>query len=41
MPTAVIIDEAVELAKAYSTLESGRFVHGVLGRIVPQVRPPS
>ena len=27
-PTAVVIDEAVELAKEYSTDESGRFVNG-------------
>jgi N utilization substance protein B len=33
-PTAVVIDEAVELAKEYSTDESGRFVNGVLSTIV-------
>lgn len=33
VPAAVAIDEAVELAKEYSTDESGAFVHGVLGRI--------
>jgi N utilization substance protein B len=33
VPTAVAIDEAVELAKEYSTEDSGRFVNGVLGRI--------
>lgn len=33
VPTAVAIDEAVELAKEFSTEESGSFVHGVLGRI--------
>jgi transcription antitermination protein NusB len=33
IPTAVAIDEAVELAKEFSTDESGSFVHGVLGRI--------
>ncbi len=32
-PTAVVIDEAVELVKAYSTEESGRFVNGVLATI--------
>ena len=32
-PTAVAIDEAVELAKEFSTDDSGAFVHGVLGRI--------
>ena len=34
LPPAVIIDEAIEIAKKYSTAESGKFVHGVLGRIV-------
>jgi N utilization substance protein B len=33
-PVGVIINEAVELAKQYSTVESGRFVNGMLGRIV-------
>jgi N utilization substance protein B len=33
VPTAVAIDEAVELAKDYSTEDSSRFVNGVLGRI--------
>ncbi len=33
VPTAVAIDEAVELAKEYSTDDSGRFVNGVLGRV--------
>lgn len=34
VPVAVAISEAVELAKAFGTEESGRFVNGVLGRIV-------
>ena len=33
VPTAVVINEAVELAKSLSTDESGRFVNGILGRI--------
>ena len=33
VPTAVAIDEAVELAKEFSTDDSGAFVHGVLGRV--------
>jgi N utilization substance protein B len=33
VPTAVAIDEAVELAKGLSTEDSGSFVHGVLARI--------
>ena len=34
IPTAVAINEAVELAKSYSTEDSGRFINGLLGRIV-------
>ncbi len=33
-PVAVAISEAVELAKRFGTDDSGRFVNGVLGRIV-------
>jgi N utilization substance protein B len=36
-PTAVVIDEAVELAKEYSTDESGRFVNGILSTIVADI----
>jgi N utilization substance protein B len=39
-PSAVVIDEAVELAKTYSTDESGRFVNGILAAITPDLRPP-
>src|SRR4051794_26487157 len=38
-PTAVVITEAVELAKEYSTKDSGRFVNGLLARIAGDVRP--
>ncbi|MEZ5408755.1 MAG: transcription antitermination factor NusB [Acidimicrobiales bacterium] len=38
-PTGVVLSEAVELAKRYSTDESGRFVNGVLAAIARQVRP--
>ncbi len=37
-PVAVIIDEAVELVKTYSTEESGGFVNGVLSTIAGKVR---
>lgn len=37
VPTAVAIDEAVELAKEFSTDDSGAFVHGVLGRVARAV----
>jgi transcription antitermination protein NusB len=40
-PVAVVIDEAVELAKAYSTEESGGFVNGILSTIAADVRPSS
>lgn len=33
VPAGVAIDEAVELAKEFSTDDSGSFVHGVLARI--------
>src|SRR5436190_7770552 len=39
VPTGAILSEAVELAKRYSTEESGRFVNGVLGAIAAEVRP--
>jgi N utilization substance protein B len=39
VPTAVVISEAVELAKEYSTDDSGRFVNGMLARIAERVRP--
>lgn len=34
MPPAVTLNEAIELAKKYSTAESGKFVNGVLGNIL-------
>src|SRR5579883_777664 len=36
-PVAAVINEAVELAKKYSTAESGRFVNGVLGALARSV----
>jgi N utilization substance protein B len=36
-PVAVVIDEAVELAKEYSTDASGAFVNGVLSHIARQL----
>jgi transcription antitermination protein NusB len=38
-PTAVVLDEAVELAKRFGTDDSGRFVNGVLAAIARRVRP--
>ena len=37
VPRAVILDEAVELAKDYGAEESGAFVNGVLNRIADDV----
>lgn len=36
-PTAVILDEAVDLAKTYSTEGSGSFVNGLLAACVTQL----
>lgn len=33
IPVAVAIDEAIELAKEYSTDDSARFINGVLGNV--------
>ena len=41
VPPAVVMDEAVELAKEYSTEKSSSFVNGVLDSIANQVRPAS
>jgi len=38
VPTAVILNEAVELASAYSTDDSGRFVNGVLATLATKIR---
>ena len=38
VPTAVILNEAVELASAYSTDDSGRFVNGVLATLADDIR---
>ncbi|MCY4102979.1 MAG: transcription antitermination factor NusB [bacterium] len=37
-PTAVVLNEAVELANLYSTESSSRFVNGVLATVARQVR---
>jgi N utilization substance protein B len=41
IPPVVSINEAVEIAKAYSGKESGRFVNGVLDRIQKEIDRPS
>lgn len=32
-PVSVIIDEAIEIAKTYSTMDSGKFVNGILDKL--------
>lgn len=39
VPTAVVLNETVELATRFSTDDSGRFVNGLLARIATEVRP--
>ena len=39
VPVAVVLDEAVSLANAYSTDDSGRFVNGVLASVAKMLRP--
>jgi transcription antitermination protein NusB len=39
VPVAVVLNEAIELAKRFSTDDSGRFVNGVLSAMVPELRP--
>lgn len=36
VPDSVTINEAVEMANTYSTEESGKFVNGILGRVVKE-----
>jgi transcription antitermination protein NusB len=38
VPTAVVVNEAVRLAKSYSTERSGAFVNGVLSSLAKDVR---
>ena len=39
VPTPAILAEAIELAKEYSTDDSGRFVNGVLANVAEAIRP--
>jgi transcription antitermination protein NusB len=39
VPTGAVISEAVDLAKRYSTDDSGKFVNGMLGKIADEIRP--
>ena len=40
-PTSVAIDEAVELAKEYSTGEDASFINGVLGSFARSLEAPA
>ncbi len=39
VPLAVVIDEAVNLAKRFCSSEAGAFINGVLGGVAKAVRP--
>lgn len=39
VPTAVVLNEAVELVNQYSTDDSGRFVNGVLAAVAAELPP--
>ena len=39
VPTPVVLNEVVDLAKRFSTDDSGRFVNGLLARVATEVRP--
>ena len=39
LATAIVIDEAVELARRYSTKDSGRFVNALLAKMAVELRP--
>jgi transcription antitermination protein NusB len=41
IPPVVSINEAVDLAKAYSSVESGKFVNGILDRIRQDLDRPA
>jgi N utilization substance protein B len=41
VPPKAAINEALEIAKKFGTLESSRFINGVLDRILREHRPPS
>lgn len=41
VPAAVVINEAIEVAKEYGTEESGKFVNGVLNAIAHRSEKPS
>jgi N utilization substance protein B len=38
-PVKVVIDEAIELAKAFGTAESSAFINGILDKISKKTNP--
>jgi N utilization substance protein B len=38
VPASVIMDEAIEIARTFSSADAGRFVNGVLDRLAREVR---
>lgn len=38
VPMKVVIDEALELAKKYSTEDSSSFINGILGKVVEEIK---
>jgi len=41
IPPAVAINEAIEIAKTYSTIESASFINGILDKILKNLSSPS
>ena len=41
IPTSVVINEALEVAKKYSTIDSAPFINGILDKIATEVLPAS
>ncbi len=37
IPSKVVVNEAVDLAKAFSGEEAGRFVNGILGKVITEL----
>ena len=40
-PPAVVIDEAIEIAKRFGSERSGQFINGVLDGLLHRIRPPA
>jgi N utilization substance protein B len=38
IPSKVIINEAIEIAHRYSSVDAGRFINGLLDRLVKEFR---